>query len=241
MAALRSRLPFVRLSGITQLAVWGWSAGITLTMGLACAAMMAYGGGQPTANHASDLGMGICGAAACFRGVVPGQTGWENALAALGGRSAMASRLPYRDMLDFSKVTSAEPSYTLRGHLFFSEVILYPSSDNRLLGSVFMRRPLAEKIPVADILALYGLPNCVDTIYHAAGTLLLHYRSMHISVQLKENHFGPETPVTSIVLGDVQEESNDPCDPEHMAGDRSRSRFHWAGFTTVRRTVMAVP
>jgi hypothetical protein len=194
--------------------------------------MLAYGGIHPVVNGASALGLGRCDDRPCFREVVPGRTSWEDTLAALGGHPDIPGRLLSPEKLQLPSFGQLAPAYTIQGNIFFSEIVLYPSEDGKRLAAIYMRRPFGRTITVADILALYDVPACVD--YYQRGMLLLHYTAMHVSTRARNNRFSPGAPVDAIVLGDMRDDAPDPCSARHASEDDSALPRAWEGFAFFR-------
>jgi hypothetical protein len=214
-----------RVFSATQTLVWSWSARLCLVLG--CAAMVAYGSGRPAANAASDLGLGICEKVACFRGLVPGQTGWANAAAAL-------SAMNEDTLSQGAAALSGQSQLSGTGYISSHEFIFYASQDGQKLAAIFIRMQPGSPVTLGDILTLYGMPTCVDTFYQGVGMVLLHYPDLHVSVRFRGTHFTPTTPVSSIVLGHVRDNSPNPCNFQHVVGEDAVSQRPWAGFAIVR-------
>jgi hypothetical protein len=221
---------FARFISVAQTVVWSWSTRMCLALALGCAAMIAYGSGRPAGNNASELGLGMRQGVACFRGIVPGQTSWENATAALRAMDEDSVQQPSASPLDQS-----QPSLT--GHNSSQEIIFYASQDGQKLAAIFIRLRPGNPVMVGDILTLYGIPTCVDTFYLGVGVLLLHYPNLGVLVRFKGTHFTPATPVSSIVLGHIRDDAPAPCNLQHVEGETAVSQRPWAGFAFIKTLV----
>jgi hypothetical protein len=118
----------------------------------------------------------------------------------------------------------------MTGYISDQAFIFYASQDGQKLAAIFIRLRPGSLITLGDILTLYEMPTCVDTFYQQAGTLLLHYPDLHVSVRFRGTRFNPSTPVSSIVLGHVRDDATNPCNFQHIKGDDAVSQRPWAGF-----------
>jgi hypothetical protein len=208
--------------------VWAWSAGLYLTLALGCAAIIRYSSGQPSANRAAELGLGICAGRPCFRGLVPGDTRWTDAVVMLEG-------LRYRG-IQYSAGASGSLSYIISGKNFKQHITLYAAHEGSALASIYLHIPRSERLTVSDILALYGPPTCVDTRYRSGDSLLLHYPALHILVPAGRNRFGSATPVLSVLLGHAVGQPDDLCD---LSPGNNPNQQPWRGFAFIRKYLNA--
>ncbi len=103
--------------------------------------------GLPGLDHCHDL--------PCFRGLIPGQTSWTEAIGAFGGQSDIGDDEHY------------------------AHIALLPSHDGVLLDAIFLDRPMNSGAVLALILNLFGQPTCIN-MYRRPGSVVLHYSQLHV-------------------------------------------------------------
>src|SRR5690606_9160523 len=87
---------------------------------------------------------------------------------------------------------------------------------------------------LGDILRRYGAPSCIDH-FHRAGTIILHYPTLHLLASVPNSQWGPRTPVTRVVADGPVPRAYQPsaaCVASEWDGTRDVERFtryRWAG------------
>jgi len=156
-------------------------------------------------------GLNQCSDTPCFRGLIPGQTNWPDAIAAFGGLS------------------------TLSNDVAWSKVMLFPSPQNDKLAAIMLERPL-NKLTTGAILMLYGKPSCL-AVSQNNGALIFHYSGVHVMTRPINNLFNPLTPIAIIILGNPEDPLNHPpppCQASSTSGQPQQGANHpWHGFATL--------
>ncbi len=99
-----------------------------------------------------------CGDRACFRGLIPYETPWSEAIEQFNG---------HNQILDDTE---------------YAQIVLLPTSDSTTLASILLDISFDQNLPLAAVLSLYGPPTCIE-IYRLHGVVMLHYPSLHLMSQ----------------------------------------------------------
>ena len=102
----------LRDAAIPQL--WWFSIRLSLGVAVVVMGILALGRIQSADNKLSRLGLTLCEDVACFRGLIPGRTSWQEAIAQFNGQS------------------------TLSGDPFYYHITVIPTTDGQFLDSVLL-------------------------------------------------------------------------------------------------------
>lgn len=153
-----------------------------------------------------------CGDRACFRGLIPYETPWSEAIEQFNG---------HNQILDDAE---------------YAQIVLLPTSDSTTLASILLDISFDQNLPLAAVLSLYGPPTCIE-IYRLHGVVMLHYPSLHLMSQVgRTGVLGPDTLVLKVVLGGepVNEGQVEICDgPLPQIINHQLSRHTWQGFKSI--------
>jgi hypothetical protein len=161
-----------------------------------------------------DLGFDFCGDRACFLGVIPGQTTWDETLQRLGSR----------------------------GFINYGATITYPVTDaavtlDRLerdgpIGRIQIVGVTEKSLPaLQNFIAAWGSP-CAVRVTNSFDNLLLIYPFAELSVDLDYLHYQRmrfNTRVTKVILKNYEYTFN-VCEDQ---GSQTYLLIQWSGFASL--------
>jgi hypothetical protein len=181
---------------------------LSLIVALICLVLITFSRAQGGTVD-SLAGLIQCEEGPCFRGLKPGTSTWDEALALAGGEPRNFSDAAY------------------------SSIILFASLDGRTLDAVLLKEPRDPQIRVGTVLARFGRPTCAQ-FYPGNGQMVLHYPALHITTRFEGSHFRPHSPVISIMVGHGSASSANEgfiCDLQlSMDIPEPRIILDWQGF-----------
>jgi hypothetical protein len=211
----------MRFLGVVLVALVAFLAGL-------CAVARLYGQTQRPSAAVQAFSFDHCGDDICFKGIIPGQTSEDEALALLSQFSgAKVSRLPIGVPIGgdglanvFIKVLLTRPSES-------GDPGFFPDIQPVSVGPILITRRNGKALySVGWIVAQYGAP-CRITVNATGYDFVLRYPALIVQVRLplySERRLSPDAPATSMMLNEAA--GSDQCadtDPP------------WIGFASVER------
>jgi len=200
-------------TGIRSSAVLLLLGAISSLIALLMIVTLAFARRQSPHNLALTLGLNHCGNTPCFRGMIPGVTGWEEVRVAFNRRTI----IPF-DPPD-------------------GEIRLYPSRSDDTLGRILIRVPKDGSLSVSDIVRLYGAP-CGVTIYPQMGKFMLRYPSVRFTTPSSQGALRPETPIVLVEFDDpfyTREVRSASCSETCVGQYPEPANRRWYGFGSIQR------
>lgn len=166
-------------------------------------------------NPVTGLGLEYCGERVCFRGMLPGQSDWDEALAAIYGEGIRNVKY-------------------LRFNSTDGEISIYRYLERAKLGPVMITLSDRNGIPrlvAGDVVNQFGPPCRVEMVIPAYHTALI-YPFAYFNVSSSAPHVSPTTRVRSIVLLDPDARSLtlDPCHSSKRGLEGWIYYRQWRGF-----------
>jgi hypothetical protein len=163
-------------------------------------------------NPARIFGMDMCEGRACFRGLVPGETSWEDAKAMFNGRVDISIDGPY------------------------GAIRLFETADGTTLRRIYITLPDGS-LSVGSVMLLYGRP-CAVTVYPQFRKFTLRYPAVSFVAHFHQARLTPDTPIVSVdFVGSALHERSPSgiCSEQQTPANVEAHHFRWKGFGGIGR------